>query len=103
DGAGTEEQLLGDLIVGHTLGGEFRDAGFLGREIEFGAGRPCPGSFAGSPQFTARLLGESGGSHGLEHVFGDAKLAARVASSPGAPEPLAVYHVRPAALDRAPA
>src|SRR5262249_24858764 len=88
DASGTEEQLLGDLYVGRTASGHFRDAGFLGGEMEVSARRPRPGSFAGSAQLTARFLSESGGAHRLKHVLGDAKLAARVAASFLAPQPL---------------
>src|SRR5262245_21833515 len=93
--AGADEQLLGDLTVGRTARGQVRDAGFLGSEVEFGLRSSRSGPLAGSAQFIARLFGEADCAHGVEHVLGDAKLAARVAPSSGASQPLAVQQVPP--------
>src|SRR5258708_16856544 len=92
--AGADEQLLGDVAVGRAVGGQVRDAGLLGSEVEFGLRGPRPGFFAGGAQFTSRLFGEAGRAHGVEHVLGGAELASRVAPSFGAPQPLAVQQVR---------
>lgn len=97
--AGTDEQLFGDLAVGRTVGGQLRNAGFLRGEVELGLWGSASGSFTSSAQFTARLFRKAGCAHGEKHVLGSAKLASRIAPSPGTPQPLTVHQVRAGQID----
>jgi hypothetical protein len=90
--AWADEQLLGDFTVRCAVGGKACDASFLGCQVEFGIRGPRSGPLAGGAQFAARLPGEVAGAYDAEHVFSKAKLASRVAASPGAPQPLALDH-----------
>src|SRR6478735_9614588 len=50
DGAVREEELLTDLPVGETPGGELRDLRLLRRELLTAAGRGLPAALPGGPQ-----------------------------------------------------
>ena len=45
DGAGADEQLRGDLLVGAAVSGQFRDLGFLGGEVGASVDRTLADAF----------------------------------------------------------
>ena len=58
DGAGADEQLRGDLLVGGAVGGEARDLCFLGGEVIAGLDGPLAGVLAGRLEFDPGAFGE---------------------------------------------
>src|SRR6266496_3800140 len=56
DGPGGDEQVLGDLAVGHAVGGELGDAALAGRQRVEPAEDEPPGSAAGGDEFGAGSL-----------------------------------------------
>jgi len=58
DGPGGDEQVLGDLAVGQTGGGELGGAALAGRQRVESAEDEPPGPAAGGDEFGARPLGQ---------------------------------------------
>jgi len=95
-GAGTDEQLPGDLRVRRSLGREPGDSRLLRGELVASLDAASADLFAGGAQLDASAVRKQLGPERIEDLVGGAKLLAGLVSAPLAPQPFAVQEMRPA-------
>src|SRR6266545_1622963 len=98
DGAGTDEELGGDLEIRGAPGGQPGDLRLLRRERVRGRGAASDGVLAGGAQLGLGPVGERLHAQRAEQLTGGAQLLARAAAAAPTAQPLAVQQVGPGQL-----
>src|SRR6202035_5118143 len=90
DGAGTDKEPGGDLLVSRSPGGQARDLRLLGGVRMRGPGRGHPSTLARGAQLGPGPVTERRHAQGAEQPAGAAQLLAGPAAPTAPPQPLAV-------------